>query len=290
MGFCVAHTTKGSGNGSVLPSIVTCRSSIASSSADCVLGGVRLISSARRSVVKIGPLRKVNSSVCGLNTVVPTTSAGIRSGVNWMRANGTPRSVANIRTKRVFAVPGTPSTSTWPLPSSASKNAYEVRSLPTMTRSTPSCKRRASSVARRAMRGIFLSKTLGERHPAHELRRVVALCRGGGHFDKRGPQLRCVDASGELLAGRAVGDTGRVRDRVRSGARRVGERRIRRAAAFEQRRKPVDEISRRAVGAGGGRQRRSQTHRGTRDRDEDRHERYPERDRERTRHDVPPVL
>ena len=38
-----------------MPSIVTCRSCIASSSAACVFGGARLISSASRRFVKIGP-------------------------------------------------------------------------------------------------------------------------------------------------------------------------------------------------------------------------------------------
>jgi len=122
----------------VSPSIVTWRSSIASSSADCVFGGVRLISSARRRLVKIGPLRSENSAVCGLKTVVPTTSAGMRSGVNWMRRNGAPSSAANVRTNSVLAVPGTPSIRMCPFPRSAIRNAYDVRSLPTITRSTPS--------------------------------------------------------------------------------------------------------------------------------------------------------
>ena len=51
----VASTIKRSGNNSVLPSRLICLSSIASSNADCVLGGVRLISSARSKLVKIGP-------------------------------------------------------------------------------------------------------------------------------------------------------------------------------------------------------------------------------------------
>ena len=41
-----------------VPSSVTCRSCMASSSADCVLGGVRLISSARSRLVNTGPGRK----------------------------------------------------------------------------------------------------------------------------------------------------------------------------------------------------------------------------------------
>ena len=67
--------------------MVTVRSCIASSSADCVLAGARLISSASRKVVKSGPFTSENSLRCRLKTLVPVISAGIRSGVNWMRLN-----------------------------------------------------------------------------------------------------------------------------------------------------------------------------------------------------------
>ena len=55
IGFCVARTRNGRSSGRVVPSIVTCRSCIASSSAACVFGGARLISSARSRFVKTGP-------------------------------------------------------------------------------------------------------------------------------------------------------------------------------------------------------------------------------------------
>ena len=57
----MASTWNGLGSAKVSPSTVTCPSCIASSSADWVLGGVRLISSASSSPVNSGPLRKVNS-------------------------------------------------------------------------------------------------------------------------------------------------------------------------------------------------------------------------------------
>ncbi len=63
IGLAVASTWNGSGSGKVSPSTVTCRSCIASSSADWVLGGVRLISSASSSPVNSGPLRNSNSEV-----------------------------------------------------------------------------------------------------------------------------------------------------------------------------------------------------------------------------------
>ena len=62
IGFCVAATMNGSGSGRGTPSIETCRSSIASSSEACVLGGVRLISSASSRLVKTGPGRNENSA------------------------------------------------------------------------------------------------------------------------------------------------------------------------------------------------------------------------------------
>lgn len=63
MGFWVAMTRNGSGSGKLAPSTVTCRSSIASSRADWVFGGVRLISSASSRFVNTGPSRKTRSLV-----------------------------------------------------------------------------------------------------------------------------------------------------------------------------------------------------------------------------------
>jgi hypothetical protein len=59
-GFCVAITKNGSGSAWVAPSIVTCCSAIASSSALCVRGGARLISSAS-TWVNTGPGWKRNA-------------------------------------------------------------------------------------------------------------------------------------------------------------------------------------------------------------------------------------
>ena len=55
IGFCVAITRKGSGTGCVSWPIVTWRSCITSSSADCTFAGARLISSASRKLQKTGP-------------------------------------------------------------------------------------------------------------------------------------------------------------------------------------------------------------------------------------------
>ena len=53
----------GCGKGSVVPSMVTWFSCIASSRADCVLAGARLTSSASSTWQKIGPLRRTKSLV-----------------------------------------------------------------------------------------------------------------------------------------------------------------------------------------------------------------------------------
>ena len=88
---------KGSVSRCRLPPTVTWCSCIASSRAACVLGGVRLISSARITLAKIGPRRNCNSrrpgSLSSWMTSVPVMSEGIRSGVNWMRLNSSDSAV-----------------------------------------------------------------------------------------------------------------------------------------------------------------------------------------------------
>ena len=69
-------TKKGSGSGRVSPSCDTCRSSIASSSALCVFGGARLISSASTTELKIGPGWKRNACAGASKIDTPSTSAG----------------------------------------------------------------------------------------------------------------------------------------------------------------------------------------------------------------------
>ena len=54
-GFCVATTKKGRASARVTPSTVIWHSSIHSSSALCVRGVARLISSASRTLQKAGP-------------------------------------------------------------------------------------------------------------------------------------------------------------------------------------------------------------------------------------------
>ena len=101
-----------------VPRTVQLHSCMASSNAAWVLGGVRLISSASITLVKMGPgtnvhLRRpvvTSSSMMSM----PVTSVGIRSGVNWMRLNLRPSAPASVRTSRVLAVPGSPVIRQWP--------------------------------------------------------------------------------------------------------------------------------------------------------------------------------
>jgi len=60
-------------------------------------------------------------------------SAGTRSGVNWMRANEPPTTVARVSTASVLATPGTPSSRQWPRASTATSMRSIILSWPTMT-------------------------------------------------------------------------------------------------------------------------------------------------------------
>ena len=118
------------------PSTVTWRSAIASSSADCVRGIARLISSTRTTFAKTGPGRNSNSRVFWLKIERPVTSVGWRSGVHWMRENVAPSiDCASARARIVFAVPGTSSSSTWPPEMKAATTSAISSGLPTTTRS-----------------------------------------------------------------------------------------------------------------------------------------------------------
>ncbi len=110
MGFCVASTKNGRSSSYVRPAAVTWYSCMASSSAACVLGGVRLISSARMICAKIGPWtnRKPRRPLLSSRISVPVMSEGIKSGVNWMRLNVRSRISASVLISSVLARPGTP--------------------------------------------------------------------------------------------------------------------------------------------------------------------------------------
>src|SRR5207302_7810843 len=104
--------------------------------AACVFGGARLISSASRRLVKIGPGRNSKSDSRWLKIEEPVTSDGIRSGVNWMRVKPMLVTWANARAISVFASPGKSSIRTWPSASSPSRTSWSAPRLPTTALST----------------------------------------------------------------------------------------------------------------------------------------------------------
>ena len=125
----------------------TWRSSIASSREDWVFGGVRLISSASRRLVKTGPSRKGKSLVRASKTSEPVMSPGMRSGVNCTRLVSIDRAAARVRTSRVLATPGTPSSRMWPRASRAMSRPATAASWPTTALATSA---RTASRASRA--------------------------------------------------------------------------------------------------------------------------------------------
>src|SRR5438067_7199363 len=126
----------------VVPSIVTWSSCMHSSSAACVFGDARLISSTRSRFANTGPGRNSNSFERWLKTFTPVTSDGSRSGVNWSRENEASRERERAFASIVFPTPGKSSRIRWPsltrqrtLSSSVSAGARTtVATLSTMRR------------------------------------------------------------------------------------------------------------------------------------------------------------
>ena len=98
----------------VVPSAVTWRSSIASSSADWVRGAARLISSARRMLQNTGPGWNSNVSRPRCHTVTPVMSEGRRSGVHCTRRQVDSIDAAIALARLVLPTPGTSSIRRWP--------------------------------------------------------------------------------------------------------------------------------------------------------------------------------
>ena len=154
-GFCVAMTKNGSSSFLVSPSTVTCRSSIHSRRPDWVLGVARLISSARRMLVKTGPLRNSNFPLSLFQIERPVTSDGRRSGVNWILMNRPPTDLARAFASVVFPVPGRSSRRTWPPARSAMTLRRVVSSRPTRTRLIFSRRRRMCFLVSIHTSGLF---------------------------------------------------------------------------------------------------------------------------------------
>ena len=112
-------TMNGCGSECTTPSTVTRFSSMASSSADCVFGEVRFISSASRMLVITSPARYSKRFSSLSNMVKPVISDAMTSGVNCalrkLRPVARPSAIASV----VLPTPGTSSMSTCPCASIA---------------------------------------------------------------------------------------------------------------------------------------------------------------------------
>src|SRR5438105_13274013 len=107
-------TMKGLSSSYVWPSTVTCCSCMHSSSAACVFGEARLISSTRRRFAKTGPGLNSNAFARWSKTFTPVTSEGSRSGVNWRRENDALSERASAFASIVLPTPGKSSRIRWP--------------------------------------------------------------------------------------------------------------------------------------------------------------------------------
>ena len=89
-----------------MTSTLTWRSSMASSSALCVLGLARFTSSASSSCVNTGPFLNEKPPLAESNTETPMMSAGSRSLVNCTRCQARPSTCASAWASVVLPTPG----------------------------------------------------------------------------------------------------------------------------------------------------------------------------------------
>lgn len=130
--------------------MVTWRSSIDSSSADCVLGEARLISSPITICAKTAPGLNSKSRRCWSQMDTPVMSEGSRSGVNWMRRTEQSMDRASALASIVLPTPGTSSMRRCPSASNTVSESRTTSGLPSITPST--ALRTRSTVAVRSVR------------------------------------------------------------------------------------------------------------------------------------------
>src|SRR3954452_18437938 len=107
-----------------------------SSSAACVRGEARLISSTSRTCVKTGPGRNSKRFERWSKTLTPVTSDGRRSGVNCSREKEQSSERASAFASIVFPTPGKPSMIRWPSPTRQYATSRSVSSGACTTRAT----------------------------------------------------------------------------------------------------------------------------------------------------------
>src|SRR6266516_6240797 len=180
IGFWVAITMNGRASSFVTPSIVTCCSCMHSSSAACVFGEARLISSTSSRLANTGPGLNSNSLERWLKTFTPVTSEGRRSGVNCMREKETSSERASAFASIVLPTPGKSSRIRCP---SLTRQRTHIRSV-----SSGACRTRArfstmdlivsaeAEVSMRSLRGSLTQQLL---RGVYDLRRDPVLRRLG---------------------------------------------------------------------------------------------------------------
>ena len=102
----MANTVKLGDSECVSRSIVTTRSCIACKQRGLGLGRRAVDFVRQQERREDGPLMSENSLRCRLKTLVPVMSAGIRSGVNWMRAKSQPEHVGQRAHEQSFGDAG----------------------------------------------------------------------------------------------------------------------------------------------------------------------------------------
>src|SRR5918994_1049979 len=188
IGFCVAMTMNGRARWYVTPSIVTWRSCMHSSSADCVLGDARLISSTSSTFAKTGPGRNSNSFDAWLKTFTPVTSDGKRSGVNCMREKSTSTERESALASVVFPTPGRSSMIRCP---SATRERTTNRSVSSGACTTRRRFSTISAIARAESATVTRSVPIASSKELHHL--VEDLL---GDLTLRGPRDRALAAVG----------------------------------------------------------------------------------------------
>src|SRR6266536_5597791 len=120
---------------------------MASSRLDCVLGVVRLISSASTMLVKSWPGLKTNSLFSGSQMLTPMTSDGSMSEVNCIRGKAAPMDRASAAASVVLPTHGTSSMRRCPRASRPTTASRMTSGLPTSARLTLCSSLRIRSVA-----------------------------------------------------------------------------------------------------------------------------------------------
>ncbi len=128
---------------------------MASSSADWVLGVARLISSDRRTLVKIGPGRNSNVPCFWSRIDDPVMSPGSMSGVHWTRFEVALMDWAMARASIDLPVPGTSSNRMWPSQRMATMARRTTSVLPLITVSMLSTM--ASKAVEKAMASMSMA-------------------------------------------------------------------------------------------------------------------------------------